>query len=186
MLTAITFARAQFMEWSKQYGPVISLKLFGSNMVVLNDATSVREILDRRSATSSDRPPMHINDDVRATDFASGDEESGSRADKNPSSSCLLIDRASWDLDFVLLASRQLIAKGSHILLANGQRSALYRRMWNITLAKERVADHLPLQHAEGNAVLYNVSHPVCAPAPVDENRAHAFPRPLPRCSLRS
>ncbi|KZO94601.1 cytochrome P450 [Calocera viscosa TUFC12733] len=55
------YAHLKFTEWSKQYGPVISCKLFGSTMVVLNDADSVMELMDKRSGSSSDRPPSYIN-----------------------------------------------------------------------------------------------------------------------------
>lgn len=40
-----------------QYGKVFSLKLFDRNMIVLNDAKSVKEILDLRANISSNRPP---------------------------------------------------------------------------------------------------------------------------------
>lgn len=63
------YAHLYFQKLSKQYGPVISLKLFNHNMVVLNDAASVREILDKNSSSSSERPPMHINDTVRYLNF---------------------------------------------------------------------------------------------------------------------
>ncbi|EJU01233.1 cytochrome P450 [Dacryopinax primogenitus] len=55
------YAHLKFTEWSKQYGPVISCKLFGSTMVVLNDAGSVMELMDKRSGSSSDRAPSYIN-----------------------------------------------------------------------------------------------------------------------------
>lgn len=53
-------------EWGREYGPVISLKLFGATMIVLNDAASVREILDRKSSSSSDRAPTYINNELIA------------------------------------------------------------------------------------------------------------------------
>jgi len=55
------YAHLKFTEWSKQYGPVISCKLFGSTMVVLNDADSVMELMDKRSGSSSERAPSYIN-----------------------------------------------------------------------------------------------------------------------------
>jgi len=58
------YAHLKFTEWSKQYGPVISCKLFGSTMVVLNDADSVMELMDKRSGSSSDRAPSYINSEV--------------------------------------------------------------------------------------------------------------------------
>jgi hypothetical protein len=100
-------------------------------MVVLNDARSVREILDRRSGSSSDRAPSHINNVVSC---------------HHP-----LTPRVATDL-----SALQLIANNNHILLANGTRSSLFRKLWNQTLSTTNVVAHVPLQNAEGIAVLYN------------------------------
>ncbi|BEI84127.1 hypothetical protein CcaverHIS002_0407310 [Cutaneotrichosporon cavernicola] len=60
------YAHLYFLKLSKQYGDVISLKLFNSNMVVLNSAKAIFELLDKRSSSFNDRAPMYINDEVIA------------------------------------------------------------------------------------------------------------------------
>ncbi|BEJ14865.1 hypothetical protein CspHIS471_0406320 [Cutaneotrichosporon sp. HIS471] len=107
------YAHLYFLKLSKQYGDVISLKLFNSNMVVLNSAKAIFELLDKRSSSFNDRAPMYINDEV--------------------------------------------IARGNHILIAPGKRNAVYRKAWNRILAPGVVGNHVPLQTAEGSAVLYNL-----------------------------
>ena len=105
-------------------------------MIVLNDAHTVREILDKRSSSSSDRAPSYICTEVS---FAAP-------ASSRPS-----------ELDLTSRLIPQLIARNNHILLANGPRSALFRRLWNITISPINVSRHAPLQNAEGIAVLHNL-----------------------------
>ncbi|KAK7051589.1 hypothetical protein VNI00_004568 [Paramarasmius palmivorus] len=45
-----------FGEWAKQYGGIYSLKLGYKTAIVLNDINAVRELLDKRSGTTIDRP----------------------------------------------------------------------------------------------------------------------------------
>ncbi|KAF7336322.1 putative cytochrome P450 [Mycena venus] len=49
-------------EWARKYGGIYSLKVGAGTVVVLTDAAAVRELMDRRSATTADRPPMHVAD----------------------------------------------------------------------------------------------------------------------------
>lgn len=107
------YAHLYFFKLAKQYGDVISLKLFGGNMVVLNSGQAIIELLDKRSSSFNDRAPMYINDD--------------------------------------------LIAKGNHILLASGRTSTIYRKHWNKVLSAGALSQHVPLQTAEGSAMLYNI-----------------------------
>ncbi|KAM0749101.1 cytochrome P450 [Meredithblackwellia eburnea MCA 4105] len=108
------YAHLYFQKIARQLkNPVNSYKVFGATMIVLNDGHSVREFMDKRSSSSSDRPPMYINN--------------------------------------------ELIARNNHILLANGTRSSLFRRLWNITVGAKTVPNHFPLQNAEAIAVLHNV-----------------------------
>ena len=44
------------------YGDIYSLKIGPGTAVVLSSATAVREIMDKFSAATSDRPPTHIAD----------------------------------------------------------------------------------------------------------------------------
>ncbi|KAJ7279289.1 cytochrome P450 [Mycena rebaudengoi] len=58
------FTHYKFTEWARKYGGIYSLKLGSGTMVVLTDAAAVKEIMDIRSATTSDRPPFHVADVV--------------------------------------------------------------------------------------------------------------------------
>ncbi|KAJ7279406.1 cytochrome P450 [Mycena rebaudengoi] len=58
------FAHYKFTEWARKYGDIYSLKLGSSTVVVLTDAAAVKELMDKRSATTVDRPPMHVADVV--------------------------------------------------------------------------------------------------------------------------
>ncbi|KAJ6568936.1 cytochrome P450 [Mycena capillaripes] len=54
------FAHYKFTEWAREYGGIYSLKVGPSTAIVLTDAVAVKELLDRRSATTADRPSLHI------------------------------------------------------------------------------------------------------------------------------
>lgn len=60
------YAHLYFFDLKKKYGDIVSLKLFGGNMVVLNSALDVAELLDKRSNSFNDRAPAYINDDLIA------------------------------------------------------------------------------------------------------------------------
>jgi len=53
-------AHLKFTELGRKYGSIVSLKLFNKTMVILNDAKAIRELMDSRAKSSSDRPPMHV------------------------------------------------------------------------------------------------------------------------------
>ncbi|KIJ12423.1 hypothetical protein PAXINDRAFT_137082 [Paxillus involutus ATCC 200175] len=52
----------QFAEWAKVYGDIVSLKIFQMTIIVLNSPSGVRDIIDKRSLSSSNRPPSIISD----------------------------------------------------------------------------------------------------------------------------
>ncbi|KIK00846.1 hypothetical protein K443DRAFT_678870 [Laccaria amethystina LaAM-08-1] len=52
----------KFTEWSKVYGDVFSLKVFNQTIIVLNSPTIVKEVIDIRSASSSNRPKSILAD----------------------------------------------------------------------------------------------------------------------------
>lgn len=54
----------QMTKWAEEYGPIFSLKLANQTMIVLTGAQEVKELLDRRSATTSDRPPLHVANEL--------------------------------------------------------------------------------------------------------------------------
>ncbi|PVH76700.1 putative cytochrome P450 [Cadophora sp. DSE1049] len=53
-----------FDKLSKQYGPIVSLKLGGTDLVLLNDATVVRDLIEKRSNIYSARPDTFIREFV--------------------------------------------------------------------------------------------------------------------------
>ncbi|CAE6436085.1 unnamed protein product [Rhizoctonia solani] len=54
---------AQFRSLNEKYGPLASLKIGSSNMIVIGgDGTLVRELLDKRGAIYSNRPQELVND----------------------------------------------------------------------------------------------------------------------------
>ncbi|KAG8912689.1 hypothetical protein FRC00_003985 [Tulasnella sp. 408] len=47
-------------EWAQKYGEIYSLKIGPATAIVISSAAVVKELLDKRSATTADRPPNHI------------------------------------------------------------------------------------------------------------------------------
>ncbi|KAJ7767964.1 cytochrome P450 [Mycena maculata] len=58
------FAHYKFTEWARKYGGVYSLKLGPGTAIVISDAAAVKELMDRRSGTTGDRPSIHLVDIV--------------------------------------------------------------------------------------------------------------------------
>ncbi|KAK7036078.1 cytochrome P450 [Favolaschia claudopus] len=54
----------KFTEWARQYGDIFSLKVMHMTIIVLNTPTAIKEIIDKRGASSSNRPPSFIADIV--------------------------------------------------------------------------------------------------------------------------
>ncbi|KAJ7176867.1 cytochrome P450 [Mycena filopes] len=52
----------EFTEWARKYGGIYSLKLGTGTAVVLTDAAAVKELMEKRSGATVDRPPMHVAD----------------------------------------------------------------------------------------------------------------------------
>ncbi|KAI0092990.1 cytochrome P450 [Irpex rosettiformis] len=53
-----------FYQWSRKYGDVFSLQVLGQTIIVLNSEKSANELLEKRSAQYSDRPPFPIFDRI--------------------------------------------------------------------------------------------------------------------------
>ncbi|KAJ6482554.1 cytochrome P450 [Mycena sanguinolenta] len=58
------FAQYKFTEWARKYGGIYSLKMGPGTAVVLTDAAAVKELMDKRSGSTVDRPAMHVADRV--------------------------------------------------------------------------------------------------------------------------
>ncbi|KAJ7640278.1 cytochrome P450 [Mycena polygramma] len=54
------FTHLQFTEWARTYGGIYSLKLGSGTAIVLTDAAAAKELLDKRSANTGDRPVMSV------------------------------------------------------------------------------------------------------------------------------
>ncbi|KAF8882390.1 cytochrome P450 [Infundibulicybe gibba] len=52
----------KFSEWAKVYGDVFSLKVLNKNIIVINTPTLLREVIDKRSSSSSNRPKSILAD----------------------------------------------------------------------------------------------------------------------------
>ncbi|TCD69127.1 hypothetical protein EIP91_008603 [Steccherinum ochraceum] len=52
----------RFTEWANTYGDIISLKIGFSSVIILSSPEMVRELLDKRSVTTANRPPVHFVD----------------------------------------------------------------------------------------------------------------------------
>jgi hypothetical protein len=46
--------------WAKKYGPIVGLKMGSKNVVMLNDAALVYELMVKRASSFPDRPPMWL------------------------------------------------------------------------------------------------------------------------------
>ncbi|KAI0793048.1 cytochrome P450 [Irpex lacteus] len=51
------FAHFQFSAWARQYGDIYSLKVASGTIVVISSAAAFREVIDKNSGITADRPP---------------------------------------------------------------------------------------------------------------------------------
>ncbi|KAL0954810.1 hypothetical protein HGRIS_003756 [Hohenbuehelia grisea] len=58
------FAHFKFTEWAKIYGEIYSLKIGPGTAVVLSSMAAVKELMERRSGSTADRPFNHMADAV--------------------------------------------------------------------------------------------------------------------------
>ncbi|KAJ7805424.1 cytochrome P450 [Mycena olivaceomarginata] len=56
------FPHYKFTEWARKYGGLFSLKIGNDTVVVLTDAAAVKELLDKRSSTTANRPPSYVGE----------------------------------------------------------------------------------------------------------------------------
>ncbi|KAJ7170769.1 cytochrome P450 [Mycena crocata] len=55
-------AYRQFAKWASEYGDIYSLKIGSGTVVVIQSSQAILEIMDKNSASTSDRPPNHFVD----------------------------------------------------------------------------------------------------------------------------
>ncbi|KAJ7800590.1 cytochrome P450 [Mycena olivaceomarginata] len=51
---------SRFTEWARKYGGIYSLKVGSGTAVVLTDPAAVKELMDKRSGSTVERPPSHV------------------------------------------------------------------------------------------------------------------------------
>ncbi|KAG9118752.1 hypothetical protein FRC07_006597, partial [Ceratobasidium sp. 392] len=57
-----TEAHLKLTQWARIYGGMYSLKLGPGTAIVLTDVSAVKELMDKRSQSTVDRPPNHMAD----------------------------------------------------------------------------------------------------------------------------
>ncbi|KAF9263808.1 cytochrome P450 [Marasmius fiardii PR-910] len=58
------FAYLKLTQWARLWGGIYSLKLGPATAIVISDVAAIKELMDKRSQTTSDRPPNFIADSV--------------------------------------------------------------------------------------------------------------------------
>ncbi|KII89847.1 hypothetical protein PLICRDRAFT_40022 [Plicaturopsis crispa FD-325 SS-3] len=59
-----TFAHYKFTEWAAEYGDIYSLKVASGTALVISSAKAVKELMDRNTGNSVDRPPLYWADQI--------------------------------------------------------------------------------------------------------------------------
>jgi hypothetical protein len=54
---------------AREYGDIFSLQVMGRTIIVLNTPTAVKEVIDRRSSSSSNRPASYVHRSERLKSF---------------------------------------------------------------------------------------------------------------------
>ncbi|OCK75418.1 cytochrome P450 [Lepidopterella palustris CBS 459.81] len=52
----------KFREWAQEYGPIVTLKVGGSNIILLNDESVVKDLLEKRGHLYAARPDLFIRE----------------------------------------------------------------------------------------------------------------------------
>ncbi|KAG7098107.1 hypothetical protein E1B28_000079 [Marasmius oreades] len=58
------FAYLKLTQWARLWGGIYSLKLGPATAIVISDAAAIKELMDKRSQSTSDRPPNYIVESV--------------------------------------------------------------------------------------------------------------------------
>ncbi|KAJ3782385.1 cytochrome P450 [Lentinula aff. detonsa] len=58
------YAHYKFTVWAREYGDIYSLKIGPSTVVVITSMDAVKELMEKRSGSTADRPPNYIADNV--------------------------------------------------------------------------------------------------------------------------
>ncbi|KAK8130575.1 cytochrome P450 oxidoreductase [Apiospora kogelbergensis] len=66
------YLQYKFSEWARKYGDVVSLKVFHQTIISINSPSLMRELLERRSVTSSNRPKNTLTEIITPGDLNMG------------------------------------------------------------------------------------------------------------------
>ncbi|KAJ3873641.1 cytochrome P450 [Lentinula edodes] len=58
------YAHYKFTDWAKEYGDIYSLKIGPGTVVVITSMEAVRELMEKRSGSTADRPPNYMADNI--------------------------------------------------------------------------------------------------------------------------
>ncbi|KAJ7076070.1 cytochrome P450 [Mycena belliarum] len=50
----------KFLEWSRKYGEIVSLKIGTGTMIILSSPTAIKQIVDKQGWTASSRPANYL------------------------------------------------------------------------------------------------------------------------------
>ncbi|KIY51315.1 cytochrome P450 [Fistulina hepatica ATCC 64428] len=50
----------QFTKWAREYGPIFALQMMHQTIIVLNTPSAIRDVIERKSLSTSNRPESHI------------------------------------------------------------------------------------------------------------------------------
>ena len=59
-----TYYWLTFADWAKQYGDIVHMNMLGKHYIILDSLEAVEELLEKRSATYSDRPRMPMMNEL--------------------------------------------------------------------------------------------------------------------------
>ncbi|KAI0338581.1 cytochrome P450 [Trametopsis cervina] len=62
------FQERTFSEWGRQYGDIVFIRIFGKPAIVLNSVEVARDLLEKRGAVYSDRPPLIMLNEMMGWD----------------------------------------------------------------------------------------------------------------------
>ncbi|KAJ7040918.1 cytochrome P450 [Mycena alexandri] len=125
------FAHYKFTEWARKYGRIYSLKLGPGTVVVLTEVAAVKELMDKRSGATVDRPAMHV------AELVAGGLN-------------MVLARYS---SFLILCSTDSAVD----LLCSADNWRALRRTAHAILTPQACARHLPIQQAEATQLLDDI-----------------------------
>ncbi|EJD43339.1 cytochrome P450 [Auricularia subglabra TFB-10046 SS5] len=128
------FAHVAFTKWAHEYGEIFSLKMANGTAVVLTSVEAAREVLDRRSATTVDRPKVGNDAVSHHAEYSYGP------------------DRASY-MKLSQASSKNIVLS----TYTDDWRSL--RRTAHAALTPQASGSHLPIQLAESIQLLYDILH---------------------------